>query len=78
MAARMPCGSHKMIKWYEHWVITPFKMLKELIRSIDILFKIGNKRNIFVDITLKTRQSEMANTSPRHMPVLGNIHPIKI
>ena len=20
----------------------------------------------------------MANTSPRHMPVLGNIHPIKI
>ena len=54
MAARMPCGSHKMIKWYEHWVITPFKMLKELIRSIDILFKIGNKRNIFVDITLKT------------------------
>ena len=29
-------------------------MLKELIRSIDILFKIGNKRNIFVDITLKT------------------------
>ena len=25
-----------------------------------------------------TRQSEMANTSPRHMPVLGNIHPIKI
>ena len=36
MAARMPCGSHKMIKWYEHWVITPFKMLKELLRSIDI------------------------------------------
>ena len=36
MAARMPSGSHKMIKWYEHWVITPFKMLKELIRSIDI------------------------------------------
>ena len=29
MAARMPCGSHKMIKWYEHWVITPFKMLPE-------------------------------------------------
>ena len=26
----------------------------------------------------KTRQSEMANTSPRHMPVLGNVHPIKI
>ena len=25
-----------------------------------------------------TRQSEMANTSPRHMPVLGNFHPIKI
>ena len=24
------------------------------------------------------RQSEMANTSPRHMPVLGNVHPIKI
>ena len=36
MAARVPCGSHKMIKWYEHWVITPFKMLKELLRSIDI------------------------------------------
>ena len=25
-----------------------------------------------------TRQSEMANTSPRHMPVIGNVHPIKI
>ena len=25
-----------------------------------------------------TRQSEMANTSPRPMPVLGNVHPIKI
>ena len=25
-----------------------------------------------------TRQSEMENTSPRHMPVLGNFHPIKI
>ena len=25
-----------------------------------------------------TRQSEMANTSPRHMSVLGNVHPIKI
>ena len=23
-------------------------------------------------------QSEMANTSPRPMPVLGNVHPIKI
>ena len=29
-------------------------------------------------ITIITRQSEMANTSPRHMPVLGNVHPIKI
>ena len=27
--------------------------------------------------TIRTRQSEMANTSPRHMPVLGNIHPLK-
>ena len=27
------------------------------------------------DITFQTRQSEMANTSPRHMPVLGNVHP---
>ena len=26
----------------------------------------------------ETRQLEMANTSPRHMPVLGNVHPIKI
>ena len=25
-----------------------------------------------------TRQSEMANTSPRQMPRLGNVHPIKI
>ena len=25
-----------------------------------------------------TMQSEVANTSPRHMPVLGNVHPIKI
>ena len=25
-----------------------------------------------------TRQSEMTNTSPRHMPMLGNVHPIKI
>ena len=28
--------------------------------------------------TSSTRQLEMANTSPRHMPVLGNVHPIKI
>ena len=27
---------------------------------------------------MSTRKSEMANTSPRHMPVLGNVHPIKI
>ena len=27
---------------------------------------------------IATRQSEMANTSPRHMPVLGNVHPITI
>ena len=26
----------------------------------------------------KTRQSEITNTSPRHMPVLDNVHPIKI
>ena len=29
-------------------------------------------------VTDSTTQSEMANTSPRHMPVLGNVHPIKI
>ena len=29
-------------------------------------------------MTCTTRQSEMANTSPRHMSVLGNVHPIKI
>ena len=28
-------------------------------------------------ITNKTRQSEMANTSPRHMPVLGKFTPLK-
>ena len=28
--------------------------------------------------TIETKQSEMANTSPRPMPVLGNVHPIKI
>ena len=32
----------------------------------------------FPIIIIATRQSEMANTSPRHMPVLGNVHPIKI
>ena len=32
-----------------------------------------NVRDIII-----ARQSEMANTSPRHMPVLGNVHPIKI
>ena len=26
----------------------------------------------------ETRQSEMAHTSSRHMPVLGNVQPIKI
>ena len=26
----------------------------------------------------QTRQSEMANTSPRHMPVIANVHPIKL
>ena len=29
-------------------------------------------------ITVTTRQSEMTNTSPRHMSVLGNVHPIQI
>ena len=29
-------------------------------------------------MTIVTRPSGMANTSPRHMPVLGNVHPIKI
>ena len=28
--------------------------------------------------TYTTKQSEMTNTSPRHMPVFGNVHPIKI
>ena len=27
---------------------------------------------------IRSMQSDMANTSPRHMPVLGNVHPIKI
>ena len=35
-------------------------------------------RTIFSIKQVKTRQSEMANTSPSHMPVLGNVHPIKI
>ena len=30
-----------------------------------------------VCITSLTRQSEMANTLPRHMPVLANVHPLK-
>ena len=30
------------------------------------------------DKQLETRQSEMANTSPCPIPVLGNVHPIKI
>ena len=28
--------------------------------------------------TITTRQSVMTNTSPHHMPVIGNVHPIKI
>ena len=28
-----------------------------------------------VKVTLETRQSEMANTFPGRMPVLGNVHP---
>ena len=31
-----------------------------------------------LSIPIPTRESEMANISPRHMPVLGNVHPIKI
>ena len=34
--------------------------------------------NIDLSYIYTTRQSEMANTSPRPMPVLGNVHPIKI
>ena len=34
--------------------------------------------NVYPKITYLTRQSEMANTSPRHMPVIANVHPIKI
>ena len=33
---------------------------------------------VFQTLTYATRQSEMANTSPRHIPVLGNVHPIKM
>ena len=29
-------------------------------------------------MTATTRQSELANSSPRHMPVIGKVHPIKI
>ena len=32
----------------------------------------------YLCIVTNTRQSKIANTSPRHMPVLGNVHPIKI
>ena len=46
---------------------TPSKILKTLYYSV-----------VYPYLTYGTRQSEMANTSPRHMPVLGNVHPIKI
>ena len=29
-------------------------------------------------VAVITRRSELANTSPRHMPLLDNVHPIKI
>ena len=33
--------------------------------------------HIHMHIYKQLRQSEMANTSPRPMPELGNVHPIK-
>ena len=40
--------------------------------------KLVTPKNIEISKTNLTRQSEMTNTSPRHMAVLGNVHPIKI
>ena len=42
----------------------------------DTVNEYAPEKNININ-KYKTRQSEMANTSTRHMPVLGNVHPIK-
>ena len=42
------------------------------------ILKTANCTYIPTHIAIQTRQSEMANTSPRHMPVIGNVHLIKI
>ena len=38
----------------------------------------NSQTNSSTSTQVGTRQFEMANTSPRHMPVLGNVHLIKI
>ena len=45
--------------------------------TADVHF-LKTKEHQVTQITLITMQSEMTNTSPRHMPVIGNVHPIKI
>ena len=55
--------------------------LIRLIKCPDIWGRVILMEKNFVALKHKThiaRQSEMTNTSPRHMPVLGNVHPIKI
>ena len=61
-------------QWVECW-----------ITIMDVWDKFGHiyvkpppPSNKHFSVAYLTRQSEMANTSPRHMPVLGIVHPIKI
>ena len=54
-----------------------YMYVSDLSKRKDIIskeFSMVGIEVVYQDIN-KTRQSDMANTSPRHMPVLGNVHP---
>ena len=65
-------------KYAKHVIINATKFVNSMqLASLswqNNWFKISHSHSLAIE----TRQSEMANTSPRHMPVLGNVHPIKI
>ena len=67
--------------WWSRELFEPIIVIRlryECILSEQFVARKWEIAQLSVKKTEKTRQSEMANTSPRHMPVIGNVHPIKI
>ena len=66
-----------------NYIVKPIN-LAMLTKTLHPNYTEGNVFGIFTYVPNgglfgeETRQSEMANTSPRHMSMIGNVHPIKI